>query len=429
MKRIPAILAAAVVVRMAFHAVYLPAFEGPDEPQHLARIRDFAYAPLPEAFEGASVDPEIVASVLAHPCPRPEIGCPPYASTPAVFNLLRRAPRTKEPSRPVRAAQAIANEESKQPPLAYLAMGAPLRLLGAHPEPAAMLLYARLFSVGLVALALFGALRRLFARSPGAAVAGLLALLAPGAAEDFARCSNDAAVFLWAALVLAALERRTGAFGMIVLLACGPMLKLTALPVSAFAVAVLWLGGRRGAAAGGAAASALVFPVQALRGWIGGGAIELHRQRPPIDETLGGWILGFAQTAYTLVKAPMWAMGWSLLRPPALLVGLYLGFLAAAAIAVRRSPDARRLSAHALAALVAAAGTVVFAVATRRYFGVWGGVTGWYVWDWTPWLAVAALDLAAIDRRFARPLLALEAVVVVAANAVWFASAGSAYGG
>ena len=54
------LLAAAVVLRMAFHAVSLPAFEGPDEPQHLARIRDFACQPWSVAFEGKWVDAEIV---------------------------------------------------------------------------------------------------------------------------------------------------------------------------------------------------------------------------------------------------------------------------------------------------------------------------------------------------------------------------------
>ncbi len=422
-RRALAFLAAGVVLRMAFHAVYLPAFEGPDEPQHLARIWDFARKPLSDAFEGAWVDPTVVAAVLAHPCPRPETGCPSYASTPGAFNLLRPAPV------PLRPAPPIPNEESKQPPLAYGVVGAPLRVLGLRPAPAAMLLYGRLFSVALIAIALFGPLRRIFAGSPAAALAGLLALLTPGAAEAFARCSNDAAVFLWAAAVLAALERHPGAVWMCILLAAGPMLKLTALPISAFAVAVLWLDDRRRTAATGALASVLVFPVQALRGWTGGGAIELHRQRPAIAETLGGWIAGFAQTAYTLVKAPMWSMGWSLLRPPALLVWVYLGFLFAAALATRPSPRPRRAPAHALAALVAVGGTLVFAVATRRYFGIWGGVTGWYVWDWTPWLFVAARDLGSLEHRYRRPLLLLEAGVVAAANVVWFGVGSSAYGG
>jgi len=172
-----------------------------------------------------------------------------------------------------------------------------------------------------------------------------------------------------------------------------------------------------------------VFPIQAVRGWIGSGALELHRERPAIAETVGGWLAGFAQTAYTLVKAPFWAMGWSLLRPPGPLLAVHLGLLLSFALALRISPRPRRLPAHALAAVVAAAGTVVFAVATRRYFGAWGGVTGWYVWDWSPWLAVAASDVAVIARRFVRPLLVAETGFVLAANVVWFVFASSAYGG
>jgi hypothetical protein len=423
LRRAAALLAAAVVARMAFHALYLPAFEGPDEPQHLARIADFAQKPWPEAFAGKQVDAVIVASVLAHPCPRPEIGCPSYASTPGTFNLLRAPAVSAAP------AAAIPNEESKQPPLFYLAAGLPLRLLGLRPDSAGMLLYARLFSVLLVAIALWGPLRRIFEASPAAAAAGLIALLSPGAAEAFARCSNDAAVFLWAAAVLAALERRPAPAVMALLLAAGPMLKLTALPVAAFAAGTLWFEGRRAAALGGATASLLVFPVQALRGWIGGGALELHRDRPEIVETVGGWIAGFAQTAYTLVKAPFWAMGWRLLRPPDPLLAVHLGLVLAFVLALRFSPRPRRVGAHLLAASVVVAGTVVFAVATRRYFGAWGGVTGWYVWDWSPWLAVAALDLFRIERRFVRPLLAVEALLVCAANVVWLRLASSAYGG
>ena len=56
-------------------------------------------------------------------------------------------------------------------------------------------------------------------------------------------------------------------------------------------------------------------------------------------------------------------------------------------------------------------------------------MTGWYVWDWSPWLAVAALDVAVIARRFVRPLLVAETGFVLAANVVWFVFASSAYGG
>ena len=68
MRRLPGLLAAAVVARMAFHAVFVPAFEGPDEPYHLARALAFATLPWPDAFAGAPVEPALVDSVRAKPC-------------------------------------------------------------------------------------------------------------------------------------------------------------------------------------------------------------------------------------------------------------------------------------------------------------------------------------------------------------------------
>jgi len=130
-----------------------------------------------------------------------------------------------------------------------------------------------------------------------------------------------------------------------------------------------------------------------------------------------------------LVRGPFWAKGWHLLRPPSLLVAFCLGLLLSAALALRPASRPRRRVAHVAALLVAAAGTAVFAVAHRRYHGDWGGVAGWYVWDWSPWLAMAGLDLVNLDRRFARPLLVLEVLFVLAANLVWFAQSAAAYGG
>ena len=218
--------------------------------------------------------------MLAYPCPHPEQGCPRYGEGPGIFNLL--AP---PPPRAPREVSAIPNEEAKQPPLAYALYGLPLRAVGARGDPASVLLGVRLLNVALVAVALFGPLRRVFASSPGASCAGLLALLTPGACEAFARCSNDAAVFLWSAALLDALVRPGGAppagsracLGIVALLAIGPLLKLTALAVCAFAVVALWLDRRRTTAVAGALASAVVLPVQALRGWTTGGALELGR--------------------------------------------------------------------------------------------------------------------------------------------------------
>ena len=83
-----------------------------------------------------------------------------------------------------------------------------------------------------------------------------------------------------------------------------------------------------------------------------------------------------------------------------------------------------RLAAHAAGLACAAAGFCVFALANRRFYGVWGGVAGWYLWGWSPWLAVAADDLGSIGPRAARPLLVAEAAFVVVANAVWLSAHG-----
>jgi hypothetical protein len=329
---------------------------------------------------------------------------------------------------PRRSASEIPNEEAKQPPLYYWMAGVIVRLTASSASPARALLVLRLFDVLLAAIAIFGPLRLLFRGSPRLAVAGLVALLTPGAAEAFARCSNDASVLLWSAVVLAALDRRVSTAWVVPLVAAGPLLKLTAIPVVVFAAAALWLERRRAAAVCGAAASLLVLPVQALRGWATGGAAELPRGAPAISESAAGWLVGLARTAWTLLKATPWAMGWSLLRPPAAILAAYLALLAAAAILARVRPDLRRAPAHAAAALAVGAGTIVFAVALRRYFGVWGGVTGWYVWNWSAWLAVAARDLLDVPPRRAVALLAAEAAVVATANAVWMAQAAAAYG-
>jgi hypothetical protein len=411
---------------MAFHAAFLPAFAAPDEPQHLARIRDFAAGPLGGAFAGRLVDGPLLEEQGLYPCDasaREQAGCPAYGEAAGAFDLLRPAPA----SRPARRAQPIPNVESNQPPLFYLFAGLLLRPFSLRP--AGELLAARLLAVALVGLALFGPLRRL-ARgwAPGLAVAGLLALLLPGASEALARCSNDAAVFLWAALVLDRLSRRAHPAVLLPLIAAGPLLKLTAFPVVAFAVVLLVRESGPALAAGAFAASLLVVPVQAWRGWMWGGTLELNAAAAPIAEPIARSAAGLLRSAYAFVKTALWSGGQSLRRPPRWLVAGYFAWLAAVAALLRPRPDARRALAHAAAATTAAVGFLVFAVANRRYYGVWGGVGGWYLWSWSPWIAEAASDLAVVPRGAARVLLGAEAVLIVAANAAWFADALRFYG-
>jgi len=103
--------------------------------------------------------------------------------------------------------------------------------------------------------------------------------------------------------------------------------------------------------------------------------------------------------------------------------------LVAAALASRRRPDERRASAHAAGLAVAAAGFAVFAVANRRLYSAWGGVAGWYLWDWSPWLAMAASDLRQVRPDAERTLVAAVAVFAAVSNAVWLAAHAAFYGG
>jgi hypothetical protein len=290
--------------------------------------------------------------------------------------------------------------------------------------PDVRLLWARLLSVGLVGLAVFLPLRVLFrTRSRHVAATGLLLLLLPGASEALARCSNDAAVFCWAALLLYALHRRAPLSWTCLLLAAGPLLKLTALPIAAVAVATLWRQGRRRGALIGAAASVLVFPVQALRGWLWGGTYEFNRTVSGIHETLAHSGLGLVRSVYTIVKTVFWLGGWSFFRAPAFLVIawflLLLGFLAAA----RLRPGWAARWPHAIGAAAALAGCVVFIIGNRRFYGDWGGVGGWYVWNWAPWLLIAFDDLLFVPFGARRFLLAAASVFVVVANLVYFVTA------
>jgi hypothetical protein len=422
-----AALAVAVVLRMAVHALFLPAFEGPDEPYHLARALAFASAPLARAFAGAPVEAPLAAAVRGKPCSENlhrVFGCALFGASPARFDVLAPDTAGAEPGR------SLVNTEDNQPPLSYVLVGLLLRFWpGASPSQA--LLVFRLFGVACVAAALLVPLRHLARDRPaGLAVGVLLLLLTPGASEGLARASNDAAVFLWAAMCVAAAcsGRRAGARIWILLLAAGPLLKLTALPVAAFAIAALFVRGRKGLALAGSASSLAVFPVQLLRGWRWGGTLEFNAAAHALGGSAGATFVGLVRSAYTLVKTTFWVGEWTFFRAPKPLVVAYFLLLLSALILAKRRSDPQNVAAHAAAALVAAGGFLAFAVANRLYYGDWGGVGGWYVWTWLPWLAVAATDLARMERRTASWILGALAAFVVVANVLWYSVAWPLYG-
>lgn len=421
-------LALLAILRLALHAAAWPAWEGPDEPFHQARAEAWAARPLGPGGAESVVPASFVAAVAAHPCGGDlsrAFGCPPFDGGGALFSAFRPAtPRAA-------AAGDYPNYETHQPPLWYLLSGwllLPVVSGGAPPE--ARLLVLRLASVLAVAVALLGPVRRVSERRG----AGLLALvsvvlLLPAGAESFARASNDALAFLLVAAAVERLDRDAPGPLLPALLAAGPLVKLTVLPVAALAVVELARRRAWRAAALSAAASALVLPVQALRGWAWGGTYELNRTAGALGESLGASLLGFARSAFTFVKTSFWIGGWSFFRAPLALAAAFFALLLLAALLLRPASPARRLLPHLAAFAVAAAGFALLAVGNRRLFGTWGGLGGWYAWNWLPWLAVAADDL--LERRSdgaLRVLLAALAAFLVAANAAFGVAAARLYG-
>jgi hypothetical protein len=351
-------------------------------------------------------------------------GCAPFDGSGALFNTFHPVP-------PRGSASPATNYEAHQPPLWYIVAGflvLPAKAAGASAE--ARLLLLRMGSVLAVAWALLVPLRRI-ARRRGAELLAVVSivLLLPGGAESLARASNDALVLLLSALVMERLDRDDPGIPLAALLAAGALTKLTFLPVVVLAVAELWRRGARRFAVLAALAASVVVPVQALRGWAWGGTYELNRTVAGMGESVSGAIAGLARTFYTFVKTTFWVGGWSFFRAPLLLVVAYFVLLTSALVLLRPRSPASRLLSHGLALSVASAGFVVLAVGNRRLFGTWGGLGGWYAWNWLPWLAVAADDLLEVRNPRARTsLLAALVVFVLVANAAFTVRAFRLYG-
>jgi hypothetical protein len=254
-----------------------------------------------------------------------------------------------------------------------------------------------------------------------------LALLAlPGAADSLARCANDAAVFTWCCLILWTLQRRTPEVVVFFLLAVGPLLKPTALPIAAFAVCLLWRRGERRKAVIALTGALVVFPLQALRGWKWGGTYELNRPALALTEGLADIVVGFGRSIYTFIKTTAWLGGWSFFRAPRLLLVGYvvLGLCLLAAVRFRSHKE---WIPHAAGLALAMVGFMVFALANRRFFGVWGGVGGWYVWGWFPWLLTAGFDLLTLRPVPARLLFGATVILVVATSLIYYWTAAGIY--
>lgn len=428
-----ALLRWAVICRLLFHALFLPMFEGPDEPYHLARAANFADSGLRRGLQGTELDGAIAAAVVAHPCSfdlAQHFGCPEFSGTGGAFNILggsRNRPPVAPPGR---------NYEAHQPPLYYLLSGWFLKLLGTLPAgvsveaPEGRLLALRLLSVFFVIVAWLWPLRLLASEGARPWEAGLLlVLLIPGAAESLARVANDAAVFLWCAVMVLAVNRAWRSWGICLLAAVGPLIKLTAVPVCVFGALWLWFRRRRWTALAATAATVAFVPIQLLRGWQWGGTLELEGLGTAWSDPLTIIGLGILHSAYTFIKTALWLGGWSVFRPPIwLLISGALLILAWLAVVRFKSAGWGTVLPHGIALLAAVAGFVAFAIGKRGVFGVWGAVGGWYAWDWLPWVAVALAQLITVKRKYRRVLVLCSVLWILAANLSWILIAIRLYG-
>jgi hypothetical protein len=382
-----------VAAKLLFHAWYVPAWEGPDEPFHLARVRG-----------GDFVSANIVHSIQTHPCASDlhrAVGCSPFGS---------EAGGKPQPLQ-------VRNYEAHQPPLFY-AIGRVW--IAPFNDPLSQLCAMRLFSSLLVIAAIVVFLRPIGA---GWLDAALLAMLVPGAAEALARCANDAGVFAWSAAAMWAISRKVRTAFIAVLAMLGPLVKLTALVVVAFLIA--WVYENRDAihAILIASLSMLFIPLQQTRGYRFGGTVELNAAAASTHDSLSQWVFGFARSAYTFLKTAFWLGEWSFFRAPVWLLLLVAMFAILFLASIRFRSD--RAMPHAVALAVAIFASAAFFVSHRHYWGQWGGVGGWYAWGWFPWIAIAIRDVTTL--RHSRALWIAGAALATIANLAWFVAAQRIY--
>jgi hypothetical protein len=287
------------------------------------------------------------------------------------------------------------------------------------------LIRLRILSFLFVAAAVAGPLRAMSRRrSSMYAVFGFAAMFLPGFAESLIRSSNDALLFLWVAVVIDAIDRGYRGAGLPLLLALGCLIKLNALPILAFGLVLLAIERRRKTAF--VSAILALAPAIVLGGTTWGGAVKIARRIPrpmPAIEV----VTGLARSVYTVAKGVLWMGEWSFFRPPIWVLLLGAAVVALLARHTRIAARPLRLPAHAAGVVVAVGGTIAFLLADRRVFGEWGGVGGWYVWSWTPWLVLLADDTLRWRGRIRLAILGVGAYLV-AINISWFAIAGRLYG-
>jgi len=414
-----------LLARLCLHVVFVPPFEGPDEPFHSSRVAAVAHGSFQSVLHPPPLSVAVQRAIPRHRCSpdlRRAFGCPPFPGAGG---------GTTDAVAPAIVQAEYPNYENNQPPLYYAVAGGALALSEAafppNPDraPESELIRLSVLSLLLVAAAIFGPLRR-FARGRSTVFAfvGMSILFLPGFAESFVRASNDAMLFVWAAIVVELVDRGYRGPVLPALLALGCLIKLNALQVLLFALAVLWLERRRGLALVSAAAA--VLPALFLGGSTWGGAVKIAK-RIPRPMPAGEVARGLGRSIYTILKGVPWMGEWSFFRPPLWLLALGVALVVALAFRLRIETGSVRFPAHVVGFAVALAGTFAFVLADRRVFGVWGGVGGWYVWSWMPWLALLASDTIRRTGRVRFAILGIGIYLIVL-NGAWILAAERVYG-
>ncbi|RIK63652.1 MAG: hypothetical protein DCC65_15555 [Planctomycetota bacterium] len=339
------------LARGVFLLCVLPPFEGWDEYQHLACIVHVVeHGQSPAPGEGAAVPRSMYPGIVRYPHSAlgveqlGALGALPYEA------YWERGASQVRPDAP-----AIALYQAQHGPLYYRAMAMLVRPLLCGDDPLAVISGLRLINVllGAAAVGLFLlAIGHLTRDAPDRYMAALLVAVQPIFLLNTARVANDAlAVFLGtAALCLILLGGRkswwrvTAASGVIVGLAV--LAKSVNLAVAAFGGVALLFMARRWKAGGMATAVGLaVYFAGAAIVTAGYFAGNLNRfgMLTPMQEAVQNRAAGRTTadffTAITridwlreswrmLSRKSLWVGGWSMLKPPALLVAAYQGLVA-----------------------------------------------------------------------------------------------------
>ena len=420
--RIATFLAVLLVARCLVHVAFLPPFEGPDEVFHLARIRAVATGEPPR-YVGRAV----IAAVHGVPCGADlgrSFGCVPFGpGRAASWTILKSLGLTSPDAG--RTAPRFDNYEIQQPPLYYASVAMAFRVMGIEGASPFLQLFAlRLISTLFVLAGLL--VLRIVPAPVELKCLGLLLLMVPGSAEGLIRGSNDAMLFAWAALACAGVLRRWPSPVLVLLCGIGPFIKYTAFAVVAMMVVWLWCSRRRGMALAAFCASATVAAVATVRGWGGGATYQFERLAELTD---GAWGIahGLARSSYGLLKTSVWLGGWVGFRPHGIVLALVAASVLLPLLGLRFESQ-RALWWHGAGVFVAIAGFVVIAVGNRLVFGLWGGIGGWYLWNWAPWFWQGIVELARPARQRIATTLAAEGAVVLLLNILWWREAIAAYG-